>query len=78
LPTGPANDHFSDGGVSWFSARASRALPANSAPATASAITVETIGAALLPVFTSTSSAIEFGTGRGCSTRLSSGNTIRK
>jgi hypothetical protein len=53
-------------------------LPANSAPAIIIAITVDTIGADLLPVFASTSSAIEFGTGRGFSIRLNSGSTIRK
>ena len=44
----------------------------------ASAITVDTIGVDLLPVLASTSSAIEFGTGRGFSIRLSSGSRIRK
>ena len=38
----------------------------------------ETIGAALPPDFASTSSAIEFGTGRGFSIRHSSGSRIRK
>ena len=35
-------------------------------------------GTRLLPVFASTSSAIEFGTGRGVSIRLSSGSRTRK
>ena len=41
-------------------------------------ITVETIGVFKLPVLASTSSAIEFGTGRGFSIRLRIGSTIRK
>ena len=41
-------------------------------------LTVDTTGVSLPPVFASTSSEIEFGTGLGFSIRLSSGSRIRK
>jgi hypothetical protein len=50
----------------------------NKPPATSSAITAEATVARLAPDFASTSSAIEFGNGRGVSIRESSGSRIRK
>jgi hypothetical protein len=59
----------------WSSARALCALPTSRAPAAISATAME---ATALPLFASTASAIEFGTGRGFSIRLNSGSRIRK
>ena len=52
------------------------APPTNRPPATRNATSAE--AKALPPLLASTSSAIEFGTGRGVSMRASSGSTIRK
>jgi hypothetical protein len=71
LPNGPENDHFCDGGGDFLpSANSSPRRPERS-PSTPSA-------SPCFRSFASTSSAIEFGTGRGFSIRLSSGSMIRK
>jgi hypothetical protein len=79
LPTGPENDHFCPGGehAMILGARVLRAAHEQAA-GNHQRDHGRHHRCALPPVLASTSSAIEFGTGRGFSIRESSGSRIRK